>query len=173
MRRKLLLLIGLCGFFAGMNAQVTERERPKEWQSLIKGGRFMDRFLPMQGSIISKDVWGADSVRLRYVDNGIELPATSFWGGNIVQTPDSCYHLFVCGWPENSPKGHMFWPNSTVYHATGKHLHGPFTVQNSIGKGHNPEAFVLKDGRIVVYVIDGYYISDSMDGPWTLSLIHI
>lgn len=54
MRRKLLLLIGLCGFFAGMNAQVTERERPKEWQSLIKGGRFMDRFLPMQGSIISK-----------------------------------------------------------------------------------------------------------------------
>ena len=89
MRRKLLLLIGLCGFFAGMNAQVTERERPKEWQSLIKGGRFMDRFLPMQGSIISKDVWGADSVRLRYVDNGIELPATSFWGGNIVQTPDS------------------------------------------------------------------------------------
>lgn len=63
MRRKLLLLIGLCGFFAGMNAQVTERERPKEWQSLIKGGRFMDRFLPMQGSIISKDVWGADSVQ--------------------------------------------------------------------------------------------------------------
>ena len=55
----------------------------------------------------------------------------------------------------------MFWPNSTVYHATGKHLHGPFTVQNSIGKGHNPEAFVMKDGRIVVYVIDGYYISDS------------
>jgi hypothetical protein len=167
MRKNLLLLIGLYVFIAGMNAQVMERERPKEWQSLIKGGRFMDRFLPMQGNITSKDVWGADSVRLRYVDNGIELPATSFWGGNIVQTSDSCYHLFVCGWPENSPKGHMFWPNSTVYHATGKHLHGPFTVQNSIGKGHNPEAFVLKDGRIVVYVIDGYYISDSMDGPWT------
>ena len=167
MRKNLFLLIGLYVFIAGMNAQVTERERPKEWQSLIKGGRFMDRFLPMQGNITSKDVWGADSVRLRYVDNGIELPATSFWGGNIVQTPDSCYHLFVCGWPENSPKGHMFWPNSTVYHATGKHLHGPFTVQNSIGKGHNPEAFVMKDGRIVVYVIDGYYISDSMDGPWT------
>ena len=109
MRKNLFLLIGLYVFIAGMNAQVTERERPKEWQSLIKGGRFMARFLPMQGNITSKDVWGADSVRLRYVDNGIELPATSFWGGNIVQTPDSCYHLFVCGWPENSPKGHMFW----------------------------------------------------------------
>lgn len=167
MRRKLLLLIGLCGFFAGMDAQITERKRPEEWQYLIEGGRFMDRFLPMQGSVTAKDVWGTDSVRLRYVDNGIELPATSFWGGNILQTPDGNYHLFVCGWPENSPKGHMFWPHSTVYHATSKYLHGPFVIKGSIGKGHNPEAFVLKDGRIVVYVIDGYYIADSMDGPWT------
>ena len=56
MRKNLFLLIGLYVFIAGMNAQVTERERPKEWQSLIKGGRFMDRFLPMQGNITSKDV---------------------------------------------------------------------------------------------------------------------
>lgn len=167
MMRKLLLLIFLCSFFVGMNAQITERKRPEEWQFLIKGGRFMDRFQPMPGSVISKDVWGTDSVRLRYVDNGIELPKTSFWGGNILQTSDGQYHLFVCGWPENSPKGHMFWPNSTVYHAVSEHLHGPFTIQNSIGKGHNPEAFIAKDGRIVVYVIDGYYIADSVDGPWT------
>lgn len=60
----------------------------------------------------------------------------------------------------------MEWPNSTVYHATGDHLHGPFTIQDTIGKGHNPEAFVLNDGRIVVYVIDGYYIADQVNGPW-------
>lgn len=54
MRKNLFLLIGLYVFIAGMNAQVTERERPKEWQSLIKGGRFMDRFLPMQGNILQK-----------------------------------------------------------------------------------------------------------------------
>lgn len=110
---------------------------------------------------------GGDSVKYRFIDNGIELPETSFWGGNILQTPDGKYHLFVCGWPENSPKGHMFWRHSTVYHATSEYVHGPFAIQDTIGKGHNPEAFVLKDGRIVVYVIDGYYIADSVEGPWT------
>lgn len=41
-------------------------------------------------------------------------------------------------------------------------------IRNSIGKGHNPEAFRLSDGRIVVYVIDGYYIADRVDDKvWT------
>lgn len=148
------------------SGQVTERERPEEWENLVTGARFMDRLLPMPGRELSSDVWGADCVRPRYVDNGIELPGTSFWGGNILQTTDGKFHLFVCGWPENSPKGHMFWPNSTVFHAESDRLEGPYSVRDTIGKGHNPEAFRLKDGRVVVYVIDGYYIAPSVDGPW-------
>ena len=35
-----------------------------------------------------------------------------------------------------------------------------------IGPGHNPEVFILKDRRKVIYVIDHYYISDSFNGPW-------
>ena len=31
-------------------SQVTERERPKEWDQLVNGARFMDRFLPMKGN---------------------------------------------------------------------------------------------------------------------------
>lgn len=165
--KRYFLLLGTLFTLITLNAQIIERERPAEWQQLIKGARFMDRFLPMPGNIVAEDVWGADSVKYRFIDNGIELPETSFWGGNILQTPDGKYHLFVCGWPENSPKGHMFWRHSTVYHATSKYVHGPFAIQDTIGKGHNPEAFVLKDGRIVVYVIDGYYIADSVEGPWT------
>lgn len=126
----------------------------------------MDRFEAMPEGTLSGDTWGADSVRPRYIDNGIEHPDISFWGGNIIQTPDRKYHLFVCGWPESAPKGHMEWPNSTVYHATGDRLHGPFAIQDTIGKGHNPEAFILNDGRVVVYVIDGYYIADNVNGPW-------
>ena len=57
-------------------------------------------------------------------------------------------------------KGTCFWSNSTVFHAVSDRLEGPFKIQNSVGKGHNPEAFQLKDGRVVVYVIDGYYIAD-------------
>ena len=161
-----LTAIGICAL---LNAQVTDRPRPAEWNHLVPGARFMDRFLPMpDGTPARQHVWGTDSVQNRYVDNGIELPDISFWGGNILQTPDGTYHLYVCGWPERSPRGHMFWGNSTVFHAVSDSLHGPFKIQNSIGKGHNPEAFRLDDGRVVVYVIDGYYIADREDSPvWT------
>lgn len=91
----------------GVNAQITERTLPAEWKHLIDGGRFKDRFLPMPDGKSGENVWGTDSVRLRYVDNGIENPELSFWGGNILKDKDNKYHLFVCGWAENSPKGHM------------------------------------------------------------------
>ena len=61
----------------------------------------------------------------------------------------------------------MFWPNSTVYHAVCNNSIGPFMIKDTIGPGHNPEAFRLKDGRVVVYVIDGYYLADDLNGPWT------
>ena len=149
-------------------AQVVERERPAEWSQLISGGRFMDRFLPMPPGRTAKGIWGADSVQNRYVDNGIEQEGISFWGGNILKTEDGRYHLFVCGWPESSPKGHMFWSNSTVFHAVAERSTGPFRLINSIGKGHNPEAYRLADGRVLVYVIDGYYVAEKEDSPvWT------
>ena len=149
-----------------INAQIVERPRPEEWNQLIDGARFMDRFLPMPDGKRQKGIWGTADVAERFVDNGIENPDTSFWGGNILKDKDGLYHLYVCGWPENSPKGHMFWPKSTVFHAVSKNLHGPYSIRQTIGKGHNSEAYMLDDGRIVIYVIDGYYISDSYDGPW-------
>lgn len=164
--RNILSLFMISMLSLSLSAQVTERKRPADWDNLIKGGRYVDRFLPMPDGKISDKVWGAKEVLPRFVDNGIEHPDISFWGGNILKGEEGKYHLFVCGWPENSEKGHMQWPNSIVYHATGKRLHGPYAIQDTIGSGHNPEAFVLNDGRIVVYVIDGYYIADSVNGPW-------
>lgn len=163
------LAIGLLCTPEDACAQIVERQRPAEWNQLVEGGRFMDRILPMPDGKTQKGIWGTADVAGRFVDNGIENPDTSFWGGNILKGKDGLFHLYVCGWPENSPKGHMFWPNSTVFHAVSKKLHGPYSIRQTIGKGHNPEAFVLDDGRIVIYVIDGYYISDSYDGPWTYS----
>lgn len=149
------------------DAQVTERPRPTEWDHLVEGARFMDRFLPMPAGKLSSDVWGAKNIIPRYIDNGIEDDVRSYWGGNILKDNTGQYHLYVCGWPENSPKGHMFWPNSTVYHAVCNNSIGPFMIKDTIGPGHNPEAFRLKDGRVVVYVIDGYYLADNLNGPWT------
>lgn len=158
--KRLVLSLGALCLAASLTAQVTERERPAEWNQLVPGARFMDRFLPMPQGRKAEGIWGTDSVQNRFVDNGIELPTTSFWGGNILRSDDGEYHLFVCGWDETSPRGHMFWSKSTVYHAVCDNPFGPFVVRNSVGKGHNPEAFRLKDGRIVVYVIDGYYMAD-------------
>ena len=118
MRRLNFLLTAVLTYSAAVSAvgQITERQRPAEWTNLVRGGRFMDRFEAMPDGDLRADVWGADSVRPRFVDNGIERPDLSFWGGNIVRGDDGRYHLFVCGWPERSEKGHMTWPASTVYH---------------------------------------------------------
>ena len=164
--KRLCFLLTLCFVVGDFFAQVEERERPAEWEGLVMGGRHMDRFEPMTDCPVVHADWGAQAVRNRYVDNGIEQDDMSYWGGNILQDSLGGYHLFVCGWPENSPGGHMFWGNSTVFHATSDSLSGPYKVQNSIGKGHNPEAYRLDDGRLVVYTIDGYYIADRPDGPW-------
>lgn len=80
--------------------QITERPRPKEWDLLVEGARFKDRFLPMpKGKVITGSDWGAEGVRKRYIDNGIEDGERSYWGGNILKGDDGKFHLYVCGWP--------------------------------------------------------------------------
>ena len=146
---------------------IMKRELPAEWDKLIFGGRFMDLFLPIpvMGPLTS-DTWGADAVVPRYTQNGIEDKEWSYWGGNAVRDEDGSFHLFVCRWPENSEKGHMEWPNSEVVHTVSKNSLGPYKVLKTIGKGHNPEIFQLKDGRYVIYVIDGHYVAEDLNGPW-------
>lgn len=163
-------MVALLLFFAvgyQSNAQIEERKRPAEWSNLIYGGRFMDRFLPMtnNGLPARRNAWGAGNVLPRYVENGIEDPAISLWCASI-KYDGGKYQMFTVGWPENSPAGHFTWPQSTLYHATSDHINGPFVIQDTIGKGHNAEAFKLKDGRWVVYVIDGYYVAPTVNGPW-------
>lgn len=147
-------------------SQITDRERPEEWDQLINGARFMDRFLPMKGKILSSDTWGVKGVVPRFIDNGIEDRIWSYWGGNIKKDKDGKYRLFVCGWLESSPKGHAEWPDSYVFNAVSDNLTGPFIPRNIIGKGHNPEVYQLKDGRFVLYVIDGRYVTDDINGNW-------
>lgn len=164
------LIFATIAFFTTISiasAQIEDRPRPAEWNNLIYGGCFMDRFLPMPDlGKLTRDTWGADNVLPRCTDNGIENRKWSFWGGNIRLGEDGKYHLYVCGWPENSPKGHFTWPHSTVFNAVSDNSFGPFVIKETIGKGHNPEVFQLSDGRYVVYVIDGYYIAYSCNGPW-------
>ncbi len=67
---------------------------------------------------------------------------------------DQTYHLFVCRWREDHPKGHMAWHQSEVVRAVSKNRLGPYKVAEVIGPGHNPEVYRLKDGRYVCYVIE-------------------
>jgi hypothetical protein len=60
----------------------------------------------------------------------------------------------------------MYWPQSTIYHAISDNSFGPYKVRRTIGPGHNPEIFRLKDGRYIIYVFKGYYVSKSLHGPW-------
>ena len=141
--------------------------RPAAWKDLVLGGRFMDRFEPMP--LLGKrtnDTWGVDAVKPRDVLNGIEESEWSYWGGNIVQGKDGVCHLFVCRWREDHPKGHMAWHESEVVRAVSKNRIGPYKVAEVIGPGHNPEAYQLKDGRYVCYLINAYYLGKTAEGPW-------
>ena len=44
--KKLFFLMAASFLFAPVHAQITERERPAEWQHLVKGARFMDGPFP-------------------------------------------------------------------------------------------------------------------------------
>lgn len=69
---KIILLTITLSVSVSASSQIVERERPQEWNQLIPGARFIDRFLPMQGNVLSSDTWGANGVIPRYIDNGIE-----------------------------------------------------------------------------------------------------
>ena len=116
-----LLLAAACLAPLSLTAQITERERPAEWEHLITGGRYMDRFKAMPEGTLSKDTWGADSVRPRYIDNGIERPDISFWGGNIIQTPDRKNITYSCA---DGPKAH---PKDTWNGPTPRSIMQPAT----------------------------------------------
>ena len=163
-----LLCCTICLFMwtSILQAQVTERERPAHWSQLVKGARFMDRFRPMEGNDLRSDVWGAVEVRPRLLDNGIEDSFWSYWGGNIVEGDDGLWHQFVAAWLEASEKGHMEWGNSWVVHAVGPTPHGPFRPLQIVGRGHNPEIYRTDNGTWVLYVINGRYTSQSLNGPW-------
>ncbi|MBU2947785.1 glycoside hydrolase family protein [Zobellia uliginosa] len=147
---------------------VIERERPAEWSKLVLGGRFMDRFLPMPdlGGMTS-GTWGAPGVTPRDINNGVESPLWSYWGGNtLLEQEDGKYHLFVCRWPENAEKGHMAYHDSRVVHGVSKSPFGPFRIAREVGHGHNPTWYKTKKGRYVLYVIDKYYVAQHINGPW-------
>ena len=65
-------LLFVCQGSASVFSQITERPRPKEWDNLVEGSRFIDRFLPMSEGKLSAKVWGGENVVPRFIDNGIE-----------------------------------------------------------------------------------------------------
>ena len=134
---------------------------------MVKGGQFIHRFLPMHpNAALRSDVWGVDAVKPRDAANGVEDAKFSYWCTSVVKGPEGKYHNFVVRWPESSPKGHFEWPNSNVVHAVGDTPTGPYNVVKEIGKGHNVTAYQAKDGTWILYIIDGCYRGDSLDGPW-------
>ena len=59
---KILILTFALNLVTPVFSQVEERERPAEWDQLVAGGRFIDRFLPMKGNVLSSDTWGVEGI---------------------------------------------------------------------------------------------------------------
>ncbi|WP_111710252.1 glycoside hydrolase family protein [Lutibacter citreus] len=157
---------------------VVERNAPEKWDSLVYGGRFLDRYLPMPDlGGITKNTWGGNNVVPRDINNGIENPVYDYWGGNARLANDGKYHLFVARWPQSTRrlnKGkfihnrtHLPFGFSNTVHAIADNPFGPYKVIDDLGYGHNTEWYISKEGKYVVYVIPYAYVSDDVMGPWT------
>lgn len=179
-QRSLIFVLLTSAIFSSLPAQIVYRPAPAEWEKLVPGGQFMDRFLPMPEGTLSSDVWGAKAVLPRYIDNGIEDDSISWWGGNILKGDDGKYHFFLCGWKEDNPDGHMGYKLYSIqYHAICDNSIGPFKVIEVLSEGHNTEILQLKDGRYLLYHVTGkepekhcnYLISKSLDGPWEMNVL--
>lgn len=151
-------------------------------QTLVSGGQFKDRILPMQGANVNADgnvIWGAQGVKNRYLDNGAEpandgsgKPSHSYWGGNIIKDGNGSYHMYLAGWDATS-RAHSYWSNSDVYHLVSDTPYGPYslTANYNIGGGHNPTVFQAADGTYVLYVLVGNeaayrYTSKTLSDDW-------
>ena len=145
---------------------------------VVNGTSFSDliRPMPLRGKLTS-DTWGADNVVPRDINNGIEDPAWTYWGGRpVYDKTDGKYHFLVTRWPEGSVKGHWEWPFSTVTYATSEHPMGPYKVQRDLaydyknGLGHNPDIILLNDGTYALYSLIDWeptiFTSKTMKGPW-------
>lgn len=107
--KQIIIVCLLCLYYIEESEQIKERLRPVEWDKLVEGAQFIDRFEPLSTGAIASNIWGVDTVCPRIVNNGIEDEERSYWGGNILREAQEKYNLFICGWPVNSLKGHMFW----------------------------------------------------------------
>lgn len=149
-------------------------------QTLVEGGNFKDRILPMQGSVTletltqsnpNAKIWGAQDVQNRYIDNGCEINGMNLWGGNVYKGEDGRYYQFLAGW-DGIKNAFNYWSRSHIYRVESSTPYGPFTNPTDIGSGHNPEVYRTDDGTYVVYALIGNsscwrHVSKSLDGPWT------
>jgi len=153
-----------CSLIAACSASIAAaREEGKP----VFGGQFADRFLPMPIiKPMTSDTWGTDAVKPRDISNGIESMEWSYWGGNVLKGDDGRYHLFVCRWREDDPKGHNAWRGSLMVRAVSDNLLGPYTVAQKIDRGHNPEIIRLRNGPYRLYRNGSPLVSDTIDGEY-------
>ena len=79
-RRITSIAIVACATALSASAQITDRPRPAEWDKLIPGGKYVDRFEAMQGNKLSDKVWGAQEVLPRFAD-GRKMQKKGTWNG--------------------------------------------------------------------------------------------
>ena len=82
MRKTIVCLLLLFTLSSTLNAQITDRKLPANWENLVEGASFINRFLPMPDlGGMTTNTWGAACVIPRDINNGIEEAEWSYWGG--------------------------------------------------------------------------------------------
>ncbi|MGL1957766.1 MAG: glycoside hydrolase family protein [Colwellia sp.] len=138
-----------------------------------------DYFLPMSVGSMSSDIWGANNVLPRNIDNGLESqkmqPAWSYWDGKIIKGSKGKYHLYASRW--QGELTHYDWSKSIAVHAVSETPEGPYLKTKQLfndnnGFGHNITGGVHPDGSYYIVASDAgrkgdIFTSNTIDGVFT------
>lgn len=138
-----------------------------------------DYFLPMSVGNMSANIWGADNVLPRNIENGLEShnmkPEWSYWDGKIIKGPKDKYHIYASRW--SGDLTHYDWSQSTAVHAVSENPEGPYLEVKQLfkdrdGLGHNITGGVHPDDSYYVVASDAgrsgdIFTSQTIDGEFT------
>lgn len=161
----------------------TESEREPTERAACQGKdslQMVDYFLPMPSGNRRADVWGAEGVLPRDIDNGLESaqpqPEWNYWDGKIIKGPEGRYHLLASRWPGSLT--HYDWAKSIAVHAVSDKPEGPYRNPKPLfsdrdGAGHNITGGILPDGRYYAVASDAgrygdVFIAETIDGEYQL-----
>lgn len=137
--------------------------------------------MPIQESLVSSGIWGAENSLPRDTANGLEdatLKNWCYWDGKIVKGDDDKYYIHASRWSQTFAHGTGWKFDSKGILAVSDNIMGPYKDNGLLwpdwkgGKASNPMGLKMHDGRFAVVTSEitqgEVFVSERASGPFSL-----